>query len=368
MKVDVFRIEMSSPDDVRGLEKLMDDGSIRPEEVIAVLGKTEGNGCVNDFTRALSTVSFRDLIAERTGWDKKEVSQRVAFVMSGGTEGVMSPHATIFVKKGETGQEVKHPEGRLAVSSGFTRDFRPEEQGTMAVVKEVKRVVLELMKEAGIEKAEDVHFVQIKCPLLTSERIMDAKNRGFDVVTHDTYESMGYNRGASALGVALALGEIEEGAVTDESICKDWSLYSRVASTSAGIELLNCEIILMGNSVTSDSDYRIGHSVMKDAVDYRAVVEAIENAGIQVDKVPTPEQNKRIVNVFAKAEASSDGYVRGRRNTMHTDSDINHTRHARAVVNGVIAAIVDDPMVYVSGGGEHQGPDGGGPVAVIIKA
>ncbi|MDU7186219.1 MAG: ring-opening amidohydrolase, partial [Klebsiella sp.] len=26
-----------------------------------------------------------------------------------------------------------------------------------------------------------------------------------------------------------------------------------------------------------------------------------------------------------------------------------------------------DPMVYVSGGSEHQGPAGGGPVAVIAR-
>ncbi|HLS53291.1 MAG TPA: ring-opening amidohydrolase, partial [Tissierellaceae bacterium] len=73
------------------------------------------------------------------------------------------------------------------------------------------------------------------------------------------------------------------------------------------------------------------------------------------------------VNVFAKAEASPDGLVRDRRTTMLTDSDINHTRHARAVVNAVIASLVGDPMVYVSGGAEHQGPAGGGPVAVIIE-
>jgi len=366
MKIDVFKIEMSSPDDVRELKKLIDEGTVNPKEIIAVLGKTEGNGCVNDFTRALSTVSFRNLIAEETGWTNEEINKKVAFVMSGGTEGVMSPHATIFCKTEGTG--VKREGKYLAVSSGFTRDFLPEEQGTMAVVEEVKKVTLELMKEAGITDKEDVHFVQIKCPLLTSERILEARSRGKEVVVHDTYESMGYNRGASALGVALALGEVEEGAVTNESICKDWSLYSKVASTSAGIELLNCEIILMGNSEGSESQYRIGHSVMEDAIDYKAVVDAIINAGLDVDKVPNEEQCARIVNVFAKAEASSTGYVRGRRNTMHTDSDINHTRHARAVVNGVIGAIVGDPMVYVSGGGEHQGPDGGGPVAVIIQA
>jgi len=106
---------------------------------------------------------------------------------------------------------------------------------------------------------------------------------------------------------------------------------------------------------------------MQDAIDLEAVIEALESAGMKVDKLPTPEQRKRIVNVLAKAEASTTGEVRGRRNTMLTDSDINHTRHARAVVNAVIAAVVHDPMVYVSGGGEHQGPDGGGPVAVILK-
>lgn len=368
MKIDVFKIEMSSPDDVRELKRLIDEKTVDAKEIIAVLGKTEGNGCVNDFTRALSTVSFRTLIAAETGWSNEVINKRVAFVMSGGTEGVMSPHATIFCKKEENTYSKRGEGKRLSVSSGFTRDFLPEEQGTVTMVEEVKKVTLELMKEAGIACPEDVHFVQIKCPLLTSERIMEAKSRGKEVVVHDTYESMGYNRGASALGVAIALGEVAENVVTNESICKDWSLYSKVASTSAGIELLNCEIILMGNSEDSSSEFRIGHSVMKDAIDYRAVAEAIENAGLEIDRVPTKEQCNQIVNVFAKAEASSDGYVRGRRNTMHTDSDINHTRHARAVVNGVIGAIVGDPMVYVSGGGEHQGPDGGGPVAVIIKA
>ena len=37
-----------------GLEKLIESGEVNPEEVVAVLGKTEGNGCVNDFTRGFS--------------------------------------------------------------------------------------------------------------------------------------------------------------------------------------------------------------------------------------------------------------------------------------------------------------------------
>lgn len=365
IKTDVFKIAMSAPDDVRELEKLIRSGAVDPASIVAVLGKTEGNGCVNDFTRALSTYAFRDLLVRETGKTAGEISKQIAFIMSGGTEGVMSPHATVFCKK-EIEGKISGKKG-LVVSSGFTRDFLPEEQGTLAVVEECRRVTLELMEQAGIDSAADVHFVQIKCPLLTSERILEAQSRGKQVKITDTYKSMGYNRGASALGVAIALGEIDPAAVTEEAICRDWSLYSKVASTSAGIELLNCEVILMGNSTQSAGGYTIGHSVMKDAIDLEAVVEAIINSGMPVDKLPTKDQRSRIVNVFAKAEADSTGYVRGRRMTMLTDSDINHTRHARAVVNGVIAAVVDDPMVYVSGGAEHQGPDGGGPVAVIIR-
>lgn len=367
MDVNVYKFSMSAPDDVSGLKELIKNGRINPNEIIAVLGKTEGNGCVNDFTRGFCTSAYRSLLAKILMKTEHEVEEKVAFVMSGGTEGVMTPHATIF-----TTREVEHTENAdgdksLAVSVGFTRNFLPEEIGTFTMVKEVERVVLELMKSAGIEKNEDVHFVQIKCPLLTSDRILDAKSRGKSVRVEDTYKSMGYSRGASALGVAVALKEVDESKVTEESILNDWSLYSKVASTSAGVELMNCEIILMGNSVKSISKYRIGHSVMKDAIDLEGIIEAIRNSGLDVDKLPSKEDNKRIVNVLAKAEASPDGYVRNRRNTMLTDSDINHTRHARAVVNGVIASIVGDPMVYVSGGAEHQGPAGGGPIAVIIE-
>jgi cyanuric acid amidohydrolase len=38
------------------------------------------------------------------------------------------------------------------------------------------------------------------------------------------------------------------------------------------------------------------------------------------------------------------------------------------VVSAVIAAVTGDPMCYVSAGAEHQGPAGGGVVAVLALA
>ena len=75
----------------------------------------------------------------------------------------------------------------------------------------------------------------------------------------------------------------------------------------------------------------------------------------------------RIVNVLAKADPSPDGMLRGWRHIMLDDTDISATRHARAAVGGVIAGITGCPAVFVSGGAEHQGPPGGGPVAVILR-
>lgn len=71
--------------------------------------------------------------------------------------------------------------------------------------------------------------------------------------------------------------------------------------------------------------------------------------------------------MLAKAEAARSGLIRGHRHTMLDDSDIHMTRHARALVGGVLAGLFGDTRLFVSGGAEHQGPDGGGPVAVIAE-
>jgi cyanuric acid amidohydrolase len=67
-----------------------------------------------------------------------------------------------------------------------------------------------------------------------------------------------------------------------------------------------------------------------------------------------PIAQDRLVNIFAKAEASPEGSVRGCRHTMLDDSDISATRHARAAVGGLIAGLAGTSAVYVSGGAEHQ--------------
>ena len=357
-RMEVHRFETASPDDVSGLAALLEAGTLDPADVIAVLGKTEGNGCVNDFTRGFATTAYAALLAARLGTSPAEVAARVQFIMSGGTEGILTPHVSVFARR-DAGSGRRAGKG-LVAGIASTRPIEPEELGTMAQVLEVDAAVRRSLADAGIDDAADVHFVQIKCPLLTAETIAAATAAGRRVATTSTYATMSYSRAASALGVARALGEVPAAALRDEVIGKRWELFSRVASTSAGVELRHCEVLVLGNREGAASDLVIAHDVMDDAIDAAAVRRALGAAGC--DGAPA-----RVVGVYAKAEAAPSGRIRGRRHTMIDDSDINHTRHARAVVGGVIASVVGDPMVYVSGGAEHQGPSGGGPIAVIAR-
>jgi cyanuric acid amidohydrolase len=364
--VDVFKIACASPADLSGAEALLQSGVLHAADIVAVMGKTEGNGCVNDFTRDLASRAWCELLAPYLGITPHAVHARVALVMSGGTEGVLSPHFTVFTRRRLNAQP--RDDKRLAIGVAFTRDFLPEEIGRVAQVDATAQAVMHALLDAGIDDAADVHFVQIKCPLLTAQKITDAMQRGATTVTHDTYESMGASRAASALGVAVALGEIDATQVQDEDIRHDWSLYSAVASTSAGIELDNNVIIVMGMSTQADSDYLIAHGVMRDAIDVAGLRRCLREE-FDIDPDTQPERLKqRIVNILAKAEAAPDGKVRGARHTMLNDSDINSTRHARAAVGAALASVLGDTALYVSGGAEHQGPPGGGPFALILRA
>ncbi|MEB3209945.1 MAG: ring-opening amidohydrolase [Leptolyngbyaceae bacterium] len=351
MKVNVFKIPQQSPDDVTGLDALIQSQAIQPEHIVAIMGKTEGNGCVNDFTRGFAVATLQHYLTPLIGGDRV---QKIVFVMSGGTEGVLSPHLTVFTRQTEGLAGTPHV--GLALGVCHTRDFTVEEIGTVKMAQVVADGVKHAMATANLAP-QDVHFVQIKCPLITAARQAESDAS----IPQDSYKSMAYSRGASALGVALALGELAPEEVTDDVICSNYTLYSSRASTSAGVELRNCEILVLGNAPDSHSDFCIGHSVMQHALDTQAVERAIESAK------STKGSSATIVNVFAKAEASPSGEVLGCRHTMLDDSDVSHTRMARAVVGAVVASVVQDPMVYVSGGSEHQGPPGGGPVAAIVK-
>ena len=58
MKTTPHLLAMANPGDVSELDALIRNGAVDPEQIVAVIGKTEGNGGVNDFTRGYFTQSL----------------------------------------------------------------------------------------------------------------------------------------------------------------------------------------------------------------------------------------------------------------------------------------------------------------------
>ena len=360
--IEVRKVPIHSVADASELAKLIDDGVMEAHRVVAIIGKTEGNGGVNDYTRIIADRAFREVLVAK-GAPEEQVKQ-VPIVWSGGTDGVISPHATIFATVDPAKAE-QTDEPRLTVGFAMSEPILPEEIGYIGMVKKVADGVKVAMERAGITDPADVHYVQTKTPLLTIHTIRDAKARGQQVWTEHTHESMDLSNGTTGLGVAVALGEIDM--PTDADVMHNRALYSSVASCSSGVELDQAQIVVVGNARGVGGRYRIGHSVMNDALDADGIWAAIRAAGLDLPERPhTSDLQGRLVNVFLKCEASQDGTVHGRRNAMLDDSDVHWHRQIKSCVGGVTAGVTGDPAVFVSVSAAHQGPEGGGPVAAIV--
>ena len=360
--IEVRKVPIHSVSDASELAKLIDDGVMDASRVIAIIGKTEGNGGVNDYTRIIADRAFREVLVAK-GAPADQVKQ-VPIVWSGGTDGIISPHATIFATV-PADQAEQSDEARLTVGFAMSEPILPEEIGYTGMIEKVAAAVRVAMEKAGITDPADVHYVQTKTPLLTIHTIRDAESRGESVWTHHTHESMDLSNGTTGLGIAVALGEIEM--PTNDDVMNNRSLFSAVASCSSGVELDQAQVVVVGNTKGIGGRYRIGHSVMRDALDADGIWAAIKDAGLDLpDRPHTSDLQGRLVNVFLKCEVSQDGAVRGRRNAMLDDSDVHWHRQIKSAVGGVTASVTGDPAVFVSVSAAHQGPDGGGPVAAIV--
>ena len=93
--VEVRKVPIQNVSDASGLADLIDAGILDADRVVAIIGKTEGNGGVNDYTRIIADRAFREVLVAKGTRTPEQVAQ-IPIVWSGGTDGVISPHATIF--------------------------------------------------------------------------------------------------------------------------------------------------------------------------------------------------------------------------------------------------------------------------------
>jgi cyanuric acid amidohydrolase len=362
MRFSAQKFLTSHPADLSGLEQGLAKGEIKAEEIICIVGKTEGNGGRNDFTRDLAMLALEQLLGPLLKLSKHELHDRIVFSFSGGCEGVVTPHMVVFCKNGMKASQ-KQPRKSLTIAIGHTQEFRPEEIGRMPQIEETARVIKRVMSEAQIERESDVHLIQMKgaIPPFTMEQENTLLKSGKQMRA-----DMAYSRGASALAAALALNEVRKEDINDDVVLNDFRFFSSVASCSAKPGLTRTEVIVFGNSAYTDGDLEIGHGVLRDIIDVQTVRHVAAGLGVDCHGGSVDGSN-RILAVFAKSEADPRGTIRGRRHTMNNDDDVSDTRYSRCVLASVLASTLDDSAIYVSTRAEHHGPLGGGTLSMIVR-
>jgi cyanuric acid amidohydrolase len=363
--VDLHVCVMRSPDDVSALEDLFDRGVARPEEVVAVVGKTEGTGLAGDPVREQADTAVRTLLADRSGIPVEAVADRVPFVLSGGSPGVITPHVALISRRPSSGSAT--PEPRLVVGLATSSAIGPEDVGRMGQVNAVASAVRAAVADSRADP-HDVHVVLVKAPTLTEASILAARGRGGDTITTDTSlgpdGAMCWSNDASALGVALGLGEVEPDRLDQSVIRRDWTVYSDVAMTSAGGEKTHAEVVVLGNAVHGTGPLRIGHRSMRDLLDGDAVFGALAVARGDDER---EDGTSDVVYAMAKTILPARPEVRGQPITLHRDPGSFHV--AKAMGGHLLASRLDRTAVFVSGGehNSHQGPPDGNPLAVVVR-
>lgn len=379
---DIHAFEMAAPNDVGGLSAALDDGRIRAGEIVCIMAKTEGNGLDNDHTRAYATDTLVHLLERRVGLGRDALFDRISFILSGGVEGVLSPHMIVFTVSEQAGAAAAgyvrppHPEDRrgatpapgggLAIGRSFTRPIKPEEIGRRAQVAATAEAVRAAMAAAGLKPSE-VAYVMAKGVVLMPDRVADAVRRGVTLCASDTHGSKPFTRAATALGIAVALGEMAEAGIDDAMIGADLERHSARACVTPGIDLPRSEILVFGNGGDWGGEIAVAGTALEDMIDSRSVFEALRSLDMPAAPQLSAADRARLLAVIVKGGPSRDDLLRGRRHVMWHDSDVNALRHFRAAMGGMLAGLMGDTRFYIAAGAEHQGPPGGGTMAIFAR-
>lgn len=355
MTVVVDSYATDRPDDVDGLVQFLDRLPVENVRRLALIGKTEGTATINDFSRELALGAAEDSIRVAGG---EELLDRSTLIFSTGCEGILSPCVYVLAVL-DDGDGTNHDQTRLAMGGGRTRTMAPGELVTPHHVRLVAGAVEAAMTEAGLS-AEQVALVFVKSPILTHR---DAAATG-DADVMARAGSSGRSRGAAALGVALALGEIDENEIDNLRIGTDFHRHAGRAMTFSGTEVDFGEVLVLGNRPGAGGEAMVFQTALSDILDSRALKALFQDAGCGLDDAGELTGTGKLQAVFLKAGVAPDGRVRGERTTVF-QSEVDPDKHMRAAASGLIGGLLGTGRVFVSGGTEHQAPPGGGLCACI---
>lgn len=349
-RVHVLVHEMAHPEDCSGLARDLELGSLRADSIRAVFIKTEGNGLDNDWSRPLALRSLATHLPAPPAAD----ARGPMYVVSGGCEGILTPHMVIFACVDDATPELER-EGTstteaLALGTAVSEPLDAAQIGYEAHALSAREVVERARQDAGLDESE-VAYVHLLSPWMSAELASSAPPDA-TLVARTAHASKPAVRAAAALGAGLALNEIEWSDIRWTSAGPVASRHTKRVAVTAGDTGGRIHALVLGNSTAWRGTLQVASTQMSDMLDLQALAAV---------------RHGRLLAGFFKGDPPADGRVRGARTTMGSDSDIHAFRHFRAAMSGVFGAALGSPRIFIGGGAEYQCIPGGGMLATVFE-
>src|SRR5207247_10162236 len=159
---ELFDVPPPTPVYTIGRQNLADAGKIKPDTLVALVGKTEGTGAHDDWGRIWADAALREWTANLLGKPVDEVAKRVIFVLSGGCPGVITPHIAAVTREWvDAPDRGRDDDKRLVVGRAGSDAIAPEEVGRMGMIRKVAVATQRAMTAAALNDPQDVHVVMV---------------------------------------------------------------------------------------------------------------------------------------------------------------------------------------------------------------
>ncbi|HEV2517174.1 MAG TPA: ring-opening amidohydrolase [Devosia sp.] len=361
--IDAFRLPLDHTSDVAGLKRLMAEGRLHADDVIAVTGKTEG-WRAGETSRLDADQAIRRFLLDY-GSRPAGIIDQLPMVFTTGGIGILTPHIVVYARA--LAAPSSDSASRLAMGVARSDLIRPEWMTTTRIVEVNADAVRRAAANAGIDPRA-VEYVVGKAYYPSKQDFADARAAGHRIPDLDDGALFRKASGAAGLGVAVAADGMQMPLA--EEVSKRLDLWSAKVAVSAnewepvGGAGPQTQLMAFGNRAGASGRLRVGHAAMVDTLDVEALHRALRRAGLDVGPGPlSPEHRVRVVAVYVKFSMPVEDRLRGRRQIAENPE---YGNQVKAALGGMFSAILQDNLVWISGSATHQGPAGGGTVAAIV--
>ncbi len=347
MKVSIKKFKIGFPGDINYLDKIMEKEKIAPLKVVSVISKTTGNGEPNDYSRQLAELNFLNYFSQKLDMSIDLIRKNITFITSSGSEGIVAPHGYLIYQKDFHNDDYKTKKG-LVLGKAKSRKLAPHEIGTLEQVYLVEEATKKAYLNSGISNYKDIGVVFVKAPIV---QVHNYNSK----YSFDPKRSISLTRAASALGVGLALGEINKNLIKAEIIGRDLNIFSKKAFVFSGNEVEDCRVLILGNSVNGNYELIINNTIIKDLTDIESIMKIIKN-----------DHSKDLIAAFSKVAINPNSILLGEKISIY-NTDIRSDRLIRAVASGILVSALKNPEIFISAGAEHQGFSNGINLVTIFR-